>query len=77
VAIVATVRNARRIHYPVPLHMRKPYSSFNYSPDDFPVASRVAVEIVSLPMSLQLKSEQQAPVADEVLRFVQNALISL
>jgi dTDP-4-amino-4,6-dideoxygalactose transaminase len=64
------------IHYPVPLHMQKSYSSLNYSPDDFPVASRVAVEIVSLPMFPQLTSEQQARVADEVLRFVQNALIS-
>ena len=65
------------IHYPVPLHMQKAYSSLNYSPDDFPIASRVAVEIVSLPMFPQLTSEQQARVADEVLRFVQNALISL
>jgi dTDP-4-amino-4,6-dideoxygalactose transaminase len=65
------------IHYPVPLHMQKPYLSLNYRPNDFPVASRVAVEIVSLPMFPQLTSEQQARVADEVLRFVQNALISL
>jgi dTDP-4-amino-4,6-dideoxygalactose transaminase len=65
------------IHYPVPLHMQKAYSSLTYSPNDFPVASRVAVEIVSLPMFPQLTSEQQARVADEVLRFVQNALISL
>lgn len=64
------------IHYPVPLHMQKPYLSLNYRPNDFPVASRVAVEIVSLPMFPELTSEQQARVADEVLRFVQNALIS-
>jgi dTDP-4-amino-4,6-dideoxygalactose transaminase len=64
------------IHYPVPLHMQKAYSSLDYRPDDFPVASRVAVEIVSLPMFPQLTSEQQACVAEEVLRFVQNALIS-
>jgi dTDP-4-amino-4,6-dideoxygalactose transaminase len=65
------------IHYPVPLHMQKAYSSLNYRPDDFPVASQAALEIVSLPMFPQLTSEQQARVADEVLRFVQNALISL
>ena len=63
------------IHYPVPLHMQKPYLALNYRPNDFPVASRVAVEIVSLPMFPELTSEQQARVADEVLRFVQNALI--
>jgi dTDP-4-amino-4,6-dideoxygalactose transaminase len=65
------------IHYPVPLHMQKPYLSLNYRPNDFPVASRVAVEIVSLPMFPELTSEQQARVADEVLRFVQNALIPI
>lgn len=65
------------IHYPIPLHMQKPYLSLNYRSNDFPVASRVAVEIVSLPMFPQLTSEQQARVADEVLRFVQNALIPL
>lgn len=65
------------IHYPIPLHMQKPYLSLNYRPDDFPVASQAAVEIVSLPMFPQLTSEQQARVADEVQRFVQNALISL
>jgi dTDP-4-amino-4,6-dideoxygalactose transaminase len=65
------------IHYPVPLHMQKAYSSLSYRPDDFPVASRVALEIVSLPMFPQLTLEQQARVAGEVLRFVQNALISL
>jgi dTDP-4-amino-4,6-dideoxygalactose transaminase len=65
------------IHYPIPLHMQKPYLSLNYRPDDFPVASQAAVEIVSLPMFPQLTSEQQARVADEVHRFVQNALISL
>src|SRR5260370_4818604 len=65
------------IHYPIPLHMQKPYLSLNYRPDDFPVASQAAVEIVSLPMFPQLTSEQQARVADEVHGFVQNALISL
>jgi dTDP-4-amino-4,6-dideoxygalactose transaminase len=65
------------IHYPVPLHMQKVYLSLNYRPNDFPVASRVAVEIVSLPMFPELTSEEQARVADEVLRFVQNALIPL
>lgn len=63
------------IHYPAPLHVQKPYVSLNYGPNDLPVASRVAAEIVSLPMFPQLTSEQQARVAGEVLRFVQSALI--
>jgi dTDP-4-amino-4,6-dideoxygalactose transaminase len=57
------------IHYPVPLHMQKAYSRLNYSPEDFPAASRVAAEIVSLPMFPQLTGEQQARVAQEVFAF--------
>jgi dTDP-4-amino-4,6-dideoxygalactose transaminase len=59
------------IHYPVPLHMQKAYSWLNYSAEDFPVTSRVAAEIVSLPMFPQLTAEQQARVAAEVQTFGQ------
>jgi dTDP-4-amino-4,6-dideoxygalactose transaminase len=57
------------IHYPIPLHMQKAYVSLNYCLEDFPVASRVASEIVSLPMFPQLTTNQQAKVAEEVLAF--------
>ena len=54
------------IHYPIPLHMQKAYSWLNYRPDDFPVAARIAKEIVSLPMFPQLEPGQQARVAEEI-----------
>jgi dTDP-4-amino-4,6-dideoxygalactose transaminase len=57
------------IHYPIPLHMQKPYAFLNYTREDLPVASRVAFEIVSLPMFPQLRAEQQATVADEIRAF--------
>lgn len=57
------------IHYPIPLHMQKPYASLNYTLEDLPVASRVSFEIVSLPMFPQLTAEQQARVADEISAF--------
>jgi dTDP-4-amino-4,6-dideoxygalactose transaminase len=57
-------------HYPLPLHMQKAYESLNYSPDDLPVASRVAAEILSLPMFPQLTCEQQARVSEQVLAFM-------
>ena len=57
------------IHYPVPLHLQKAYAHLNLTREDFPVASRVADEIVSLPMFPQLKVEQQARVAEEILAF--------
>ena len=57
------------IHYPIPLHLQKAYASLNYRLGDFPVAERVAAEIVSLPMFPQLTSDQQARVAEEILAF--------
>ena len=57
------------IHYPIPLHMQKAYDSLNYRVDDFPVASRVSAEIVSLPMFPQLTADQQAKVAKEIMTF--------
>jgi dTDP-4-amino-4,6-dideoxygalactose transaminase len=57
------------IHYPVPLHVQKAYAWMNYRREDFPVVSRIAEEIVSLPMFPQLTAEQQARVADEIQAF--------
>jgi len=57
------------IHYPVPLHMQKAYVSLNYCLEDFPVAQRVASEIVSLPMFPQLTADQQTRVAEELQAF--------
>jgi dTDP-4-amino-4,6-dideoxygalactose transaminase len=57
------------IHYPVPLHLQKAYVSLNYCLEDFPVARRVASEIVSLPMFPQLTADQQVRVAEEIHNF--------
>ncbi len=57
------------IHYPVPLHEQNAYRSLKYAKGDFPVAEKVARQVVSLPMYPQLTAEQQRRVADEVLRF--------
>jgi dTDP-4-amino-4,6-dideoxygalactose transaminase len=57
------------IHYPVPLHLQKAYTSLNYRPRDFPVAERVAGEVLSLPMFPQLTADQQAKVANEITIF--------
>ncbi|MGB6476601.1 MAG: DegT/DnrJ/EryC1/StrS family aminotransferase [Candidatus Sulfotelmatobacter sp.] len=57
------------IHYPIPLHRQKAYASLQYSFGNFPVAEKVAAEIVSLPMFPQLKEQQQARVVEEILEF--------
>jgi dTDP-4-amino-4,6-dideoxygalactose transaminase len=58
------------IHYPVPLHLQKAYTSLNYSVGDFPVTESAASEIVSLPMFPQLMPRQQKRVADEIGSFM-------
>ena len=62
------------IHYPIPLHLQNAYASMNYGHGAFPVAERVAEEIVSLPMFPQLTAAQQSRVAEEVLAFSPKAL---
>ena len=57
------------VHYPIPLHLQKPYVELNYTRENLPIASQAAEEIVSLPMFPQLTAEQQASVAYEVQVF--------
>jgi dTDP-4-amino-4,6-dideoxygalactose transaminase len=55
------------IHYPIPLHLQKAYGWLGHRQGDFPVAERVANEVLSLPMYPQLSLDQQQYVADKVL----------
>ena len=57
------------IHYPVPLHMQRAYSSMNYSVGEFPVTESCAAEIVSLPMYPQLAMADLERVVKEVMSF--------
>jgi dTDP-4-amino-4,6-dideoxygalactose transaminase len=61
------------IHYPIPLHLQKAYADRKYTEQDLPVASRIAGEIVSLPMFPQLTLAQQERVVSEVVAFVQSS----
>jgi dTDP-4-amino-4,6-dideoxygalactose transaminase len=58
------------LHYPIPLHLQKAYSNLGYKEGDFPVSEKAAVEVLSLPMFPGLRPDQQAYVAQEVLRFL-------
>src|ERR1700734_13376 len=64
------------IHYPVPLHLQKAYAGLKYTSQDFPVTTRIALQIVSLPMFPQLTAEQQARVAEGVLAFTSGRVLT-
>jgi dTDP-4-amino-4,6-dideoxygalactose transaminase len=64
------------IHYPVPLHLQRAYSSLGYQAGDFPVAERTASEIVSLPMFPQLTSDQQKRVVGGVMGVLAPAVLA-
>jgi dTDP-4-amino-4,6-dideoxygalactose transaminase len=66
---------ATAIHYPIPLHLQNAYKSMGYQKGDFPVAEKVAPEIVSLPMFPGLRPDQQTKVVDEVANFVSLAKV--
>jgi dTDP-4-amino-4,6-dideoxygalactose transaminase len=55
------------IHYPIPLHLSKAYEGLFFRPGDFPVAERVASEILSLPMFPGLSLESQRRVVAELI----------
>lgn len=45
------------IHYPIPPHLQKAYESLNLSVDQYPIASKLANEIISLPIGPHLSNE--------------------
>jgi dTDP-4-amino-4,6-dideoxygalactose transaminase len=61
---------ATGIHYPISLHLQRPYHFLGYRAGDFPVTEKCASEILSLPMYPQLQLDQQKRIVHEVLEFV-------
>ena len=57
------------IHYPIPVHLQKPYASLGYQRGDFPVSEEAADQILSLPMYAGLNAEQQEHVAGAIAEF--------
>lgn len=57
------------IHYPIPPHKQAAYADSGFAPEAFPLASRMADELLSLPMGPHLSSES----ANHVVNAVRSA----
>jgi dTDP-4-amino-4,6-dideoxygalactose transaminase len=60
------------IHYPVPPHLSPAYQSAGWGPGDFPIAERLAEEVVSLPLSPHHSRQQIEQVCKAIRRFFDN-----
>jgi dTDP-4-amino-4,6-dideoxygalactose transaminase len=57
------------IYYPVPLHQQKAYRDSRYSDGDFPIAEKLAEEVISLPMHTEMEEEQLKFITNKVKEF--------
>lgn len=57
------------LHYPIPLHLTQAYSHLGYKKGDFPVAEKLANEILSLPMYPELAEGQIEYVCEKIKTF--------
>jgi len=46
------------IHYPLPIHLQEAYKNLGHKKGDFPIAEKIANEVLSLPMWVGLKREE-------------------
>jgi dTDP-4-amino-4,6-dideoxygalactose transaminase len=57
------------LHYPIPLHLTEAYAHLDYKKGDFPVAEKLANEILSLPMYPELTEDQIDYVCEKIRAF--------
>ena len=57
-------------HYPLPLHFQKAYRHLGYSKGDFPVAEKLAEQLISLPLYPELTEDQITYVVDCIREYV-------
>ncbi|MDZ4726905.1 MAG: DegT/DnrJ/EryC1/StrS family aminotransferase [Leptospira sp.] len=60
------------VHYPIALPNLKAYQYLNHAPSDFPNASLLQNEILSLPIFPEITEEQLAYVSDSIRDFYRN-----
>jgi len=58
-----------QIHYPVSCHLQKAYAHLGYRRDDFPVAEKLADEVLSLPNYPELSDDQVLTICDLLNKY--------
>ena len=62
------------IHYPIPPHLQKAYVELGHGAGSFPVAERMAEEVLSLPLWPQMSEENRCRVTEVIRRvFLEEA----
>ncbi len=64
------------IHYPIPVHLQRAYRDSRYAEGSFPVAERIAKEVLSLPMYPELQRAQMERVCEAVCNWKASAISS-
>ena len=57
------------VHYPLPIHLQKPYQALGYQRGDFPHAERACEHVISMPLYPEMTNEQ-AEYAARTLREI-------
>jgi len=58
-----------KVHYPIPIHLQKPYLEMGYKKGDFPICEAQAKTIISLPIHQYLSAWQIMKVVNLVRKF--------
>ena len=61
------------IHYPIPIHLTPAFSGLGYGEGAFPVAEKIARELLSLPLFAEITINQQDVVASALAAALQRA----
>ncbi|WP_434640828.1 DegT/DnrJ/EryC1/StrS family aminotransferase [Thermoanaerobacterium thermosaccharolyticum] len=54
------------IHYPIPIHLQEAYKDLGFKTGDFPIAEKIANEVLSIPMWYGMKNEEVEYVIDKI-----------
>lgn len=61
------------IHYPLPIHKQAVYSKYAFSKEDFPISSKVAEQIISLPLFPEMTFDEVDVVSEAMIEILRNS----